>query len=128
MKRYLELALAIAIAVMFSHLPSVRAQTGQVIFMSASSGTTVANCGTPTLPSICGVATGWFVWQNPTSGWVLIPTTAGTSGVTSVAINGSAAKTGAVTFTISGTTTAPSATANAPTVTDTVPTTTITAQ
>jgi hypothetical protein len=84
----------------------VHAQTGSVNFLGAVSGTTVTNCGTPTLPSLCVVATGVYVWQNSTTGWVLIPTSASSAGVSSVSVcnaagsNCGAALTGAVSLNI----------------------------
>ena len=51
----------------------VHAQSGNVIFFGAISGTTKAvNCpATPTTPSLCVVGDGVWIWQNSTSGWTL---------------------------------------------------------
>ena len=69
-----------------------RAQVSPVIFIGASSGTTLAaNCpATPATPSLCLVGNGVYAWQNSTTGWFpLAPATS--AGVTS--FNG---RTGAV--------------------------------
>ena len=76
----------------------LHAQTGSVMYLQPTVGTTVTNCGTPAsgaAPPLCGVATGWFVWNG--TAWVQLGTST-VAGVTSV--NG---KTGAVV--ISATTT-----------------------
>jgi len=51
----------------------VRAQSGNVVFIGATSGTTLsANCpATPTTPSLCVVGGGVYVWQSSTTGWFL---------------------------------------------------------
>lgn len=79
------------------------AQTMPVVLLVAPAGTTIANCGTPTTPSLCAVGTGIYVWQNATQGWFLIaPPAATTAGVTDLTVcnaNGSTcgtAQTGSV--------------------------------
>src|SRR5271154_2440276 len=96
----------------------IYAQSSPVSIITAPSGSTLANCGTPTAPSICVVTPGVYVWQSATLGWQLIGATT-TSGVTSwngltgvvtyaapaapvSSVNG---KTGAVTIAASSTTT-----------------------
>ena len=69
-----------------------KAQSGQVVYFGSVAGTTLTNCGTPTQPTLCIVATGVYAWQNSTQGWFLLGPT-GSAGVTSW--NG---QTGAVTY------------------------------
>src|SRR5271168_5337150 len=67
----------------------VHAQTGSVVWFTATAGTTIANCPTtPAEPSLCMVATGFFAWQNATQGWFLVaPATPATAaGVTSIVV------------------------------------------
>ena len=59
----------------------LKAQTGQLIYMAPAGGTTVANCGTPSSGfPMCGVATGWFVWNG--SAWVQIGSASGVTSIT----------------------------------------------
>jgi hypothetical protein len=133
----LRLILAVLISVLFiGGIEHVKAQTGQVVYISATAGTTLAgNCPTtPTVPVMCFTGAGIYAWQSSTTGWFLLAPAAASSGVTSV--NG---QTGAVTIsatasapvitvtpgTVSGTTTltqlgTPSVSAAAPTITLTV--------
>ena len=88
----LGLTMGIFLSLAFFAGITVHAQSGQVQFLGAASGTTLAaNCPTtPTTPSICVVGGGVYIWQSSTTGWFLPgPPTA--SGVTS--FNG---RTGAV--------------------------------
>jgi hypothetical protein len=91
------------------------AQSLPVSIIVAPTGSTLANCGTPTLPSICVVAPGVYVWQNATQGWFLLApaVAAGVSSVTVCNAAGtscSTAQTGAVSINVpkSATATAPS--------------------
>jgi hypothetical protein len=95
MKARLVIALALAALVLYGH-DRVRAQTGQIVFLGATAGTTLAaNCpATPTTPSICVVGAGVYVWQTAAQGWFLLAPPTATAGVTSW--NG---LTGAVTYT-----------------------------
>lgn len=47
----------------------VYAQSGAVIYLQSTAGTTLTNCGTPATPSICVVGSGVAIWQNSTDGW-----------------------------------------------------------
>jgi hypothetical protein len=73
MKRLVAVLLVIIIfltgGLIGSLLRPVHAQTGPVVVYTAPAGSTITNCGTPTLPSWCLVATGFFVWNNATQGW-----------------------------------------------------------
>lgn len=116
MKSFLKFVLTVAVAVAFSQLPSL-AQSGNVLFFGAVSGTTLAaNCPTaPATPSVCIVGDGAWVWQSSTTGWQQIGA-GGTSGaVTSVTINGVAKPGPSPSFTISATNSIP--TISAPTAT-----------
>lgn len=56
----------------------LRAQTPPVQYFAPAPGSTVANCGTPASGfPLCGVATGWFVWNG--TAWVQlgVPVVAG---------------------------------------------------
>lgn len=65
----------------------IRAQTGSIQYFAPSAGTTVTNCGTPTVGfPLCGVATGWFVWNGTV--WVQLGGAVAAAGVTSVTANG----------------------------------------
>jgi hypothetical protein len=51
---------------------ALHAQSGQIIYFGATAGTTkAANCGTPTVPSLCLAGDGFWIWQNSTQGWFL---------------------------------------------------------
>src|ERR1700677_1539554 len=72
------------VALAFELGQRVYAQSGQVIFLGAISGTTAAaNCGTPTTPSLCVVGDGVWIWQSGASSWVKI-TTGAAAGVLKV--------------------------------------------
>ena len=108
---YVSLWMIICLALFASILsdgtfhPSVKAQTGSVIFLGAQPSTTKAvNCpAVPATPSECVVGDGVWIWQNATIGWcqpgISCPAPA-TAAVTSVTVNGGAAQTGAVLLTI----------------------------
>lgn len=70
--------LAIVVAVLFSFAALVSMakpvvpQAVPVTLITAPAGSTLANCGTPTIPSLCIVATGVYAWQNSTQGWFLL--------------------------------------------------------
>src|SRR5271170_1921208 len=67
----------------------VHAQTGNVVWFTATAGTTIANCpATPAEPSLCMVATGFYAWQNAAGGWFLVApaATPTTTGVTSITV------------------------------------------
>jgi hypothetical protein len=53
----------------------IYAQSSPVSIITAPVGSTLTNCGTPTLPSICVVAGtgtgGVYIWQTATLGWQL---------------------------------------------------------
>ena len=53
-------------------LIALHAQSLPVILLTAPTGSTLTNCGTPTVPSFCAVTTGVYIWQNATTGWFLI--------------------------------------------------------
>jgi hypothetical protein len=53
----------------------IYAQSSPVSILTAPTGSTLANCGTPTVPAICVVIPGVYVWQNAAIGWVLIGAT-----------------------------------------------------
>ncbi len=86
----------------------VQAQTGSVVWFTATAGTTIANCpASPAEPSLCMVATGFFAWQNATQGWFLVsPPTPAVTGVTGIivcnetATNCGTAQTGTVSLNI----------------------------
>jgi len=95
--------IAVILAALFLGACFLRAQSGQIFYMAPASGTTTTNCGTPASGSypLCGVATGWYVWNG--SAWVQIGTAA--SGVSSVTVCNMAgtcgtAQTGAVSLKI----------------------------
>jgi hypothetical protein len=48
------------------------AQSMPVVLISAPSGSTLTNCGSPTVPSFCVVGTGVYAWQNAVQGWFLV--------------------------------------------------------
>lgn len=76
---------------------NAKAQSGSVVYIAPAAGTTLTNCGTPTTGfPMCGVATGWYVWNG--TAWIQIGVVTA-AGVTSV--NG---KTGAVTISATSTT------------------------
>jgi hypothetical protein len=59
-------------------------QTPPVDLISAPAGSTLANCGTPTVPSLCLVSPGVFAWQNATQGWFLLAPAVASVGVQKV--------------------------------------------
>jgi hypothetical protein len=72
----------------------IRAQTGSVQYFAPSAGTTITNCGTPTTGfPLCGVATGWFVWNG--TAWVQLGG-AVVTGVTSITVGTGTKQTGDV--------------------------------
>lgn len=92
-----------------------KAQTSPVALISAPSGSTLTNCGTPTVPSVCVVGTGVYVWQNSTTGWFLPAPISSTSAVQKV--NGIApGSTGNVTVSCPSTSAAPAVTVTGATV------------
>lgn len=88
------------------HSGKVYAQSGAVIYMQATAGSTMkANCGTPNIAATCLAGDGYWVWQNATIGWcqpgISCPSVAGTGTVvTSLSVNGGTAQTGAVALTV----------------------------
>ena len=64
------------------------AQGPPVMLMTAPASSTLTNCGTPTVPALCIVTTGVYVWQSTTTGWFLIPSSVAATGVQKV--NGAA--------------------------------------
>jgi len=64
---------------------AMQAQTPPVSLISAPTGSSLTNCGTPSTPSLCIVSTGVYVWTNATAGWVQIGITT-VAGVTSIAV------------------------------------------
>lgn len=103
MKRYIEIALLILVCVLCVRTFHVHAQSGNLVYIAPASGTTVTSCGTPTTGfPLCGVATGWYVWNG--TAWAQIGTAP--AGVTSLTVcNASGAscgtaQTGAVTLSV----------------------------
>jgi len=99
-RKLAALGLVLAAVLAWNHFRT-HAQSGQLFYMAPASGTTTTNCGTPasgTFP-LCGVATGWYVWNG--SAWVQLGT-ATAAGVTSAQVCNAAgsscatAQTGAV--------------------------------
>lgn len=79
----------------------VYAQSGAVIYLQSTAGTTLAaNCGTPATPSICVVGSGVAIWQNSTDGWFTPQKSTAVAGVTSLSVNGGVAQTGAVALSV----------------------------
>jgi len=62
------------------------AQSMPVSLIVAPAGSTLTNCGTPIIPSLCVVATGVYVWQNATQGWFLAAPAAASSGIQSIKV------------------------------------------
>lgn len=141
MKNTIVICLIAILLVVLFFIGTVKAQTGQVVFLGATSGTTLAaNCpATPTTPSVCVVGDGMWVWQSSTTGWFKpVPAAAPVAGVQKV--NGVApGTTGNVTVscadsapvaTVTGTAVSSTTTLNqlsTPSVTVTAPVTTCTA-
>jgi len=69
-----------------SSLSRVHAQSGQVVFLGAAAGTTLAaNCpATPTTPSICVVGSAVYIWQSSTTGWFAPQPPAAGSSISSI--------------------------------------------
>jgi len=137
MKRTTTVILILAALLLGGFIRSV-AQTPPVTLLSAPTGSTLTNCGTPTIPSLCVVATGVYVWQNATQGWFLAAASTLATGVQKV--NGVApGSTGNVTVscstaapvvTVTGTTVGSTTTLaqlSTPSVTDSAPVTACTA-
>jgi len=93
--------LLLASALLYLSVRPVEAQTGNIIFLGATTGTTLAaNCpAAPTTPSECVVGDGVWIWESSTTGWFK-PTASLTGGVTQITVNGGTAQTGAVALTI----------------------------
>jgi hypothetical protein len=82
MRKILDtLVILMALYILGTHV--VQAQSGNVVWLTASPGTTLAaNCATtPTLPSVCLVANGLYAWQNSTTGWFLVSPAGAVTGV-----------------------------------------------
>lgn len=117
-------AYGLAVILAPSNARAMQGPTGLANFLGSVPNTTLTNCGTPTTPSLCSVATGVYVWQNATSGWVLVGSAgatgpagatgatgpagpqgpagpAGQNGVTSVAVGTGTPQTGAVVLNLS---------------------------
>jgi hypothetical protein len=62
------------------------AQTMPVTLIAAPAGSTLTNCGTPTVPSVCVVATGVYIWQNATQGWFLAAASVPATGIQSITV------------------------------------------
>ena len=94
MKKLLTIAVVFfLVGVWISH-----AQSGPIQYFAPGAGTTVTNCGTPTSGfPLCGVATGWYIWNG--TAWMQLGM-ASTGGVTSISVNGGAAQTGAVAISV----------------------------
>lgn len=90
MKSVVKLTIGLFLGILLTiGITRVHAQSGNVLFLGAVSGTTVSNCGTPTLPAECIVATGVYVCPNATgcsasTQWVLLPGSSTTTGVQKV--------------------------------------------
>ena len=74
MRKGFVIGLFTGIVVVVAFLAGVgvaKAQNGQIVFLGATSGTTLAaNCpATPATPSQCVVGDGVWIWQNSTQGW-----------------------------------------------------------
>jgi hypothetical protein len=82
MTKFKWVALFVA-AFLLGGLIRIKAQSLPVILLTAPAGSTLANCGTPTIPTMCIVTPGVYVWQNATQGWFLVAPAAA-SGVSSV--------------------------------------------
>jgi hypothetical protein len=69
-----------------SHL--VQAQSGSVIFLGATPGTTLAaNCpAAPPTPSVCTVGDGVWIWESSTTGWYKPAVPGVTTGIQSVTV------------------------------------------
>lgn len=83
MKAFKIILLVLLTALLTTQFERVFAQSGNVIFLGAISGTTTANCGTPSLPALCIVATGVYVCPNSTgcstaASWIALGTAAAT--------------------------------------------------
>jgi hypothetical protein len=69
------IAVGVLLTLAFFAGVTVHAQSGQLFYMAPASGTTTTNCGTPasgSTPPLCGVATGWYVWNG--TAWVQLGT------------------------------------------------------
>lgn len=84
----LVVAIVLAVLVLYGH-DRVKAQSGQVVFLGATAGTTLAaNCPTtPATPSVCVVGGGVYAWQTAAQGWFLLaPPTAAVAGVSGIIV------------------------------------------
>lgn len=99
-RKLVTLGLVLAVISLWGHF-NARAQSGQVIFLGATSGTTLAaNCpAAPATPSVCVVGDGVWNWQSAATGWFKAAPPAA-AGVASISVNGGTAQTGAVALTI----------------------------
>jgi len=87
MKARLTIAIMLAALVLYGH-DRVKAQTGQIVFLGATTGTTLAaNCpAAPTTPSMCVAGDGVWQWQSATTGWYKSAAAVATAGVTGIIV------------------------------------------
>lgn len=86
-----KLLIVVIVVLALIAIRSARGQSGNANFIGSIPGTTVANCGTPTSPSVCSVATGVYIWQSPATGWFQpMPATPSVGGIAGITVNGTA--------------------------------------
>ena len=85
MKNLLCCAMLLLASILIFVSHGVKAQSGNVIYLGATAGTTLAaNCpAIPTAPSICVVGDGVWLWQSATLGWYKPSAGVAATGVTS---------------------------------------------
>ena len=110
--------LVVAVFTLLAFVAGLKAQSSPVSIIEAPSGSTITNCGTPSLPAICVVVTGAFVCPNATgcstaSAWVAL---GGSAAAPALTLNGTT-KTLPATFTITAAAPTITATGTAPSIT-----------
>lgn len=90
MKNLLCCAMLLLAGILIFVSHGVKAQSGNVIYLGAMAGTTLAaNCpAIPAVPSVCVVGDGVWLWQSATLGWYKPSAGVAITGVTSVTANG----------------------------------------